>query len=243
MTRRVYLSPHLDDAAYSCGGLIYQQTLRGDEVQILTVCSADPALDVRSDLINELHQRWGTPEDAYRARREEDQRASKLLGASVEYLGFLDAIYRRDALGGVLYASDPELFGTLRIEDQSEVDRLQRKLSNISDACVLYSPLGLGDHVDHQLTRNAAELSGRPLNYYWDFPYSLQVKNPGEGKKIPAGTRKNHRLERAELDAWQAAIACYSSQISTFWENEIQIRRDLERHLFRMGGFPILQSS
>jgi hypothetical protein len=38
----------------------------------------------------------------------------------------------------------------------------------------LVCPLTLGNHVDHQLVRQAAERIGRPLCYYADLPYGLK---------------------------------------------------------------------
>lgn len=41
----LYISPHLDDAVLSVGGLIAAQLAAGDRVVIATVCTADPAID------------------------------------------------------------------------------------------------------------------------------------------------------------------------------------------------------
>jgi len=38
----IYLSPHLDDAVLSCGGIIWQQVQSGHQVEIWTICAADP---------------------------------------------------------------------------------------------------------------------------------------------------------------------------------------------------------
>ena len=39
---RIYLSPHLDDAALSCKGSIKQQTQAGERVEVWTVCAGEP---------------------------------------------------------------------------------------------------------------------------------------------------------------------------------------------------------
>jgi hypothetical protein len=38
----IYLSPHLDDAIYSCGGIIYSQIQIGDRVEIWSLFTSDP---------------------------------------------------------------------------------------------------------------------------------------------------------------------------------------------------------
>ena len=42
--RWIYLSPHLDDAVFSAGGLIYEQTQAGTPVEIWTIMCGDPHL-------------------------------------------------------------------------------------------------------------------------------------------------------------------------------------------------------
>ena len=44
----------------------------------------------------------------------------------------------------------------------------------------LVAPLTLGNHVDHLVTRFAAEQLRRPIRYYLDFPYAAE-----HGKEIP----------------------------------------------------------
>ncbi len=55
----IYLSPHLDDAVYSCGGRIWQDVRRGDTVEIWTIFAGDPAGEL-SRFARELHACWGS---------------------------------------------------------------------------------------------------------------------------------------------------------------------------------------
>ena len=75
MADRVYLSPHLDDAVFSCGGVIYQQTSMGDEVLVVTICAGEPMTDQLSPFAQGLHERWGIDQASVEVRREEDLRA------------------------------------------------------------------------------------------------------------------------------------------------------------------------
>ena len=67
----LYLSPHLDDAALSCGGQIAQATRRGARVLIVTVMAGDPPVDVENAYIASLHTRWELGRDAASQRRAE----------------------------------------------------------------------------------------------------------------------------------------------------------------------------
>jgi LmbE family N-acetylglucosaminyl deacetylase len=95
MALRVYLSPHLDDAVFSCGGLILRQTNAGDDVQVVTVFTGDPPVGELTPFAYELHRRWGGEGSPMGLRRAEDLVACGRLGASVVHLGLADAVYRR----------------------------------------------------------------------------------------------------------------------------------------------------
>src|SRR5512140_2145170 len=98
--RWIYLSPHLDDAVFSAGGLIYDQARAGLPVEIWTFMAGypDPQAGV-SPLAQSIQTLWGfaSAEETVRMRREEDQRAAALLGARTLHFDFLDCIYRRGA--------------------------------------------------------------------------------------------------------------------------------------------------
>ena len=77
----IYLSPHLDDAVFSCGGRIALQVRAGRRVWVVTVCAGSPGGPL-SDYAQVLHTYWGLAEtDAPAARREEDRAALARLGA------------------------------------------------------------------------------------------------------------------------------------------------------------------
>ena len=42
----VYLSPHLDDAVLSCGGLIHRQVVAGQRPLVVTIFAGTPPVDV-----------------------------------------------------------------------------------------------------------------------------------------------------------------------------------------------------
>ena len=92
----IYLSPHLDDAALSCGGLIKQQTQAGERVEVWTVCAGEPPDGPLSMFAQVLHKRWGISDlRVVTERRREDLNGLEILGASVKHFSVPDAIYRR----------------------------------------------------------------------------------------------------------------------------------------------------
>lgn len=171
---RIYLSPHLDDAVLSCGGQIYQATKAGRKILIVTIAAGEPETEVRSDFARFLHQNWGlTAAEAVAERRAEDIAACRLLGADYLHWSLPDCIYRVDPDSGVpLYTSDPDIFGEIDPAEWSLVSKLAARMEELPASGQIIAPLTLGHHVDHQLTRLAAERHfGEELVYYEDYPY------------------------------------------------------------------------
>lgn len=234
----IYLSPHLDDAVLSCGGLIWEQTHAGEHVEIWTVCAGDPPAASFSPFARTLHARWRADESPAGLRRREDRAASRTLVASVRHFPVPDCIYRT-APGGArpLYASEEALFGPVDPKEAPLVEKLAEMLADVlPEGASPVSPLALGGHVDHRLTRAALERLGRPLWYYPDYPYLLDLPEwepaaPGpewEGCHVP--------ISYQGLEAWQQAVAAYRSQLSTFWDDEGAMRAAVEAYWRRAGG-------
>lgn len=236
--RWVFLSPHLDDAVLSCGGLIFELVTSGAEVQIWTIFAGDAPPGPLSALAQELHARWKTGADAPRTRRAEDRKACRILGSRPVHLDFPECIYRRRPDNGLpLIGSNDELFQPL---PDIELP-LTAQISGILDRQLdqdtrLVSPLAIGGHVDHHLVRSAAESLHRPLFYYADYPYLLSNKADGAWQMV--STWKIHRFPVSSrgLSAWQAAVACYRTQISTFWTSLAEMSAALQSYHLQGGG-------
>lgn len=237
MAVNVYLSPHLDDAVFSCGGLIASQIAASEPVAVVTICAGDPPAEGLSPLAQELIARWGTGADASGDRRSEDHMACGRLGAAVVHLDLPDAIYRLDAEGRPLYPTEASLFGPLHPADRARVEDLAGRLQSVSpDQSVLYCPLGVGGHVDHILTRQAAESTGRPLRYYRDFPYAARGGAPPPELPAPAGHELLMPLSAEEIQTWAAAASEYRSQLSTFWGDVYALFQEIRAFHDEPGG-------
>lgn len=211
--RWIYLSPHLDDAALSAGGLIYEQTQAGIPVEIWTFMCGDPHLNEFSPFAQMLHKTWGFADSAetVRERRIEDINAANILGATAVHFDFLDCIYRRDELGNWLY---PEgVFGSIHAKDNDLPAEIAAKITpHLRPDDVLVCQLSVGSHVDHVLVRQAAELLGRPLIYDIDMPYFLYRSDEFESKA--AGMKESVRsVTEAGLGRWLDAVVAYKSQL------------------------------
>lgn len=225
----VYLSPHLDDVALSCGGMVWEQVRAGNRVSIWTICAGDPAEEDLSPFAKSLHDRWGNHENSIISRRLEDLASCAILGADACHFEVLDCIYRRSPDSGYfLYDSEESLTGPIHPSDKILADRIGEDLVRLlpQGACVV-CPLAAGDHVDHHLTRAAAENTTLPLFYYVDYPYVLDAPGQLAALRRDGWTAVRTRVSEQGMDAWEKAVAAHTSQISTFWDNLDEMRAEL----------------
>ena len=215
----LFLSPHLDDAVLSCGGMIYDRVQAGDRATILTVCAGDPADTPLSPFALSLHARWGNQADIVKVRRREDLAACQVVGAAAVQLDFPDCIYRRNPLtGGALVSTNDDLFQPLPEFEFTLSERIAEKVSAyIPAAGRVVCPLTLGGHIDHQLTRRAAERLGLSLLYYADYPYLVLNRLDLKEHILPGWQERRFPVSPAGRTAWIKAVAQHESQISTFW--------------------------
>lgn len=239
----LYLSPHLDDAALSSGGFIFQQSRAGRSVLVVTFMAGD-APPVLSGFAQELHDRWQLDLDAAAKRRLEDQTACAILGAEVLHLAFPDCVYRtHPQTGENMYRSREEIFGVVNPmeldEEQGLLGKIMAQMRQLPECGHVLIPLTIGNHVDHQLIRRAAERVFDPAKrvYYEDYPYVQwhgfppQVLGDGEGWQSEVVG-----LDAAAIRARHQAIAAYTSQIPTLFITQDALAEQLPAHIAEKGG-------
>lgn len=230
----VYLSPHLDDVVLSCGGLIWQQIQKGDQVEIWTVFAGDRPVGLLSPFAQLLHTRWQSGQDSARTRRLEDVAACKVLNAVYRHFDFPDCIYRFDEAGRPVITREEDLFqpeyhGELTLT-QSLTEKLTRELPK---EAVVVMPYGFGNHIDHQLTRFSADKLQSRKWLYADYPYSAAdartkttwLNLSGNNYQLPVDMKKG-------LIRWQDAVAAYETQLSTFWTSLEDMRQKISDYCY-----------
>ena len=234
----LYLSPHLDDAALSCGGLIWEQAHSGEEVSLWTICAGDPPLGPLSPFAESVHARWGTGRQASAARRAEDILSCAVLGAAFHHLSIPDCIYRRSPkTGEALYGSEEALFSPVHPEETPLVNKLKRQFLRVFKGVAnVVCPLALGGHIDHRLVRAAAEKAGCSLWHYADYPYILKNEIPSSLLQTPGCEERLFPVSNEGLSAWAASVAAHASQISTFWPDLTAMRAAIEKYCLDQGG-------
>ncbi|MEM6529464.1 MAG: PIG-L family deacetylase [Chloroflexota bacterium] len=234
----VFLSPHYDDAVYSCGGTIHQLVQRGEDVLIITVMGGyppDPLPD--TPIVRDLHQRWAAGENPIDEREQEDYAAAAILGTGTTHMSIADCVYRTSAEGTPLYPDENSLWHNIHPDDPALL-RLQNAL-NASAGVTFYVPLGAGGHVDHLIVRNWALNVARRgeagrLLFYEDLPYNEDPEAVRRAtEQMPPTKTHTVLLTEPDIAAKIEGVRAYRSQISTFWQDErmlaARVRAALQR--------------
>ncbi len=230
----IYLAPHLDDVALSCGGQVYDRIQAGERILVVTVMAGSPVLAAQSEYIASLHERWQLAGDAAAERRAEDIAACTILGADYLHLDVPDCIYRLDPQQGTpLYNSDADIFGDIHPAEHVLAEQIAQRLRVLPPSAQIVAPLTVGHHVDHLLVRASAEQVWPDcLWYYEDYPY---VENRGYLRRVLGDDLRVWRpdifdVSERGMQAKFDAIWVFRSQLSTFFGS----REEMEA---RVGGY------
>jgi LmbE family N-acetylglucosaminyl deacetylase len=221
--RHIFLSPHYDDIALSCGGTaaLLSSMGRTPEVALIFGDHPDPTQPM-TDFANQLHAQWGmTADEVISGRRSEEKVASIALGTCDRFLPFRDAIYR-----GERYLSDDELFNTPKDDESGLAGQIIDELKLCADGATntrIYAPLAIGFHVDHQHAYRAGLELGRrgyEVWFYEDLPYGLRAENVEPRLSVVAADGLSRGPAVDVTSAWGRkidAIMAYPSQLATIF--------------------------
>lgn len=198
----VAVSPHLDDAAFSAGGALAAHVRDGGRVTIVTCFTGNVAQPTGFALACQLDKGLGPDIDYMALRRAEDERACAVIGATPVHLSFLEAPHRG-------YDSALALFGP-RLATDKMADYLAPELARaVAGATLILGPLGIGDHVDHHIVRDALTRVADPerLLLWEDWPYLDRAD------RVPADPDWTVTLDAELIERRIAMCSAYESQL------------------------------
>jgi LmbE family N-acetylglucosaminyl deacetylase len=235
--RNIYLQPHFDDAALSCGGTLALQSSVGVRPLVVTIFGGLPIATQLSPFATQTLTQMGLgadPRQAIEQRREEDAAALESLGADTLWLDFQDAIFRGTP---AFYQANESLFGSVHSGDVDLDAQLAAAVQRIHERAPLanlYAPLGVGHHVDHQLCCSAADRLAQQkvlVRFYEDFPY---VTQPGALTQRQQELRLPMEPELVEISGQirgkEEAIALYRSQVPVLFQSEDAMRKAVREY-------------
>jgi LmbE family N-acetylglucosaminyl deacetylase len=183
--------------------------------------------------------------DVMAQRRLEDEAFAGFAEASVVFLDLPDAVFRG-------YTSDDDLLNAPRDDDKAPFDILRREIARLEPQ-KLYLPLGIGNHVDHQLCRQVGvrllaesrrwvmpgpEYSGI-VTFYEDFPYAwwngfqhLNDLPPMAFAELPSGVglMPEYADIADQLERKITGINLYASQMDRLFNGTQEMARQVRAY-------------
>ncbi|MCI0348441.1 MAG: PIG-L family deacetylase [Acidobacteriales bacterium] len=252
MPVHLFLSPHLDDAVLSCGGVIHQLTQRGERVVIMTVMAGEPPDNLPdTPPVQAVKARWGAGHILVSTRRTEDIRAARRVGAKVVHLPLLECLFRTarsgDGTRTALYPKDDSPFSEYKKTDDARVLLLESQSCVREGVVTIYAPLCADHHIDHRLVRDwALVLTGAKnapvLKFYEEYP---SIRNKMALNRVmlfykqylPALslTREMMTLTQADVTAKIQALRCYESHVQVLWQSLDEMEKSVGDYLLFCG--------
>lgn len=204
MPTALFLSPHLDDVAFSCGAALARLASDGWRCVLATAFTRSVPEPSGFALACQTDKGLAPGIDYMRLRRSEDAEFARIVGVhDLRWLDFAEAPHRG-------YRSAAELFGRPSPDDDvlpMLCERLQAVCTELQPQ-LLFAPLALGLHVDHvQLRRAVLRLSrDAAIAWYRDVPYAMRTELPAPAAPLALPTGPHLRVK---LDG----CAAYGSQI------------------------------
>ena len=215
MPRALFLSPHYDDVAFSCGGTAFALAMRGWTTTLCTVFTKSVPSPTGFALACQLDKGLAADVDYLAIRRAEDDGAAHALAFSeVTRLEFAEAPHRG-------YDSAAALFGDFTPTDTIAAALEERLRECVRGSDAIFAPQALGAHVDHRRVRDAVlAIADAPAHtprtmWYRDAPYVLRepLADPSEPLASKTPTTVAFALDARALAAKLDACAAYASQL------------------------------
>lgn len=165
----IYISPHLDDVVYSCGGRIAQQRKLGVRVLVVTLFG-----DGATEPVSQLTGRFAD----FETRRGEDRAALERLDADCLWFNYPDFVFRKPGFGDAMRIAFP----FMKLPPSALQTDILRGLVALCEARLapegrVLFPLSVGFHPDHRITfdvgRALHDVARFTVEFYEDIPYAL----------------------------------------------------------------------
>lgn len=184
-----FISPHFDDAVFSAGALM---TYLAKHTSVVVINIFTKASERPYTLSAEMFLRQCGYRDAqslFVDREKEDAEVLRGLGARVVNLSFSDALWRRKDHVGFFGRFLPKvaelrsIYPTYKLHaikgkvakaDLDNVEKIKAQLKEKvrEENAVIFCPMGIGNHVDHVLTRRVCDEIFEGVIHWSDFPYN-----------------------------------------------------------------------
>lgn len=224
-----FVSPHLDDAIFSSGGLISYLSKHKQITVINVFTKAGGKPDTLSAKRYLQLCGYKSGKELYSDREQEDNQVLKSIGVKVVNLGFTEALWRekpkKSALSqlfkniaefSVIYPTYRFhiLSGKISPDDAETLEQIKNKLKNVindKDA-IVFCPASFKGHIDHIITRTSCEQFANLV--YWSDSLHFMGK--------PNNIKNYSNFSVTEnLDLKQQLVQGYKTQFAMIFKDKI----------------------
>lgn len=220
----VFVSPHLDDAVLSAGGLIDILSKKTKVIVVNVFTKSDDTKQTLSAKVFVKGLGYTKASELFKERIAEDKRALAMFGITPINLGYHDVLWRKkhSFVANTLGAIVPEfahIYPTYRFHvakgqiaqaDKPTMTAISKELQAIvakERAPLIFCPIGIGNHVDHRIVREICKNAFSQVIFWSDFPYNVRENNFGES---PASyTKQEYPID---IQRKRALIEIYKTQ-------------------------------
>lgn len=237
----IFISPHLDDAVLSCGGLLEAlHTHRKESLVITVFTQASEAPHIRFAKNFLSLSRYSDAHRLFLDRRKEDVKATRMMGAAFVHFNYIDAAWRVRMYDQTawfsryikyfpsithIYGGPKSIFsGIPAARDNILISHITEKLHEYlakkkHQRILIFAPLGIGGHVDHVIIRTISTNLGYPVLFWEDFPYNA---NP-DSRTVFFSKNINYTflfsIHSDDTATKYNAIRSYKSQVPVLFPN------------------------
>src|SRR5258708_1197390 len=234
-----FISPHLDDAMLSAGGLITHlgTKTKVTVVSIFTEGSEKPYTRAAKGFLR--YCGYTDAKGLFAERRAEDARACQKAHAEFIHLNFLDGSFRErtkpNRVFQCLGKHIPELnhlyplgFKIINLakDDLFLFEAVKEKLLQIvakEKEYIVFCPLGSVKHMDHTLTRDICGSTFKNLIFWSDYPYSLRSH---ETKKLLEKLQVQEFVWDKNLEQKKELIKFYKTQLPSLPKDVLDVKEE-----------------
>lgn len=225
-----FISPHLDDAILSAGALIYELK-DTSKVAIISVFTKASNKNNKASLEFTRSCQYRDARELFSSRRRDDKILCQFLKIGCYHLGFVDALWREN------FNSLKQVFRKRLNNNKNEqnlekaiIKKLKKIIKN-KEKSLIFSPLALGNHIDHIIVKRICEKNFADVIFWEDYPYNLK-------KQVSKDFIKKNKFSffefKKNLFIKEKLISFYKSQISLlFGDKPIVVKK--ERYYYHSG--------
>lgn len=224
-----FISPHLDDAVFSAGGLLAELS-KHTQIEVITVFTKSSSEGPFTLSVKAFLKQCGytSTEKLFKDRELEDKNALGIIGKTPHHFVYVDALLRkienpnyfRKLLGKIipefLYVYPTYRFHITkdRISNKDKVllERLGRELKNLTSSYenfYIFCPLAIRSHIDHVVVRDVCLKNFDNVILWTDFPYSIRNHTKDEEISVvgePFIYDKNKEVKIKMIHAYKSQV-------------------------------------